>query len=158
MSKKKGPNGPFSSHFGLRAFLGSLDTSGLPGELTQIVDPGATDFAATGHNDLRDGGAIDRKRALNADARANLADGEGFPDTMTAALDDNAFIDLDAFFLVLDDADRHRDGVTAGELRNVLLKLTGSDFFNEFGVHCFILLSFVFSSGSFSVTWTADPA
>ena len=120
----------------------ALDTSGFAGELTQIGDAMAANFTVLHDFDLGDRGGIDGEGALDADARGDLADGEGLGDSSSAALDDNAFEDLVTFLLVFDDADIDLDGVAARERGKVGAKLTGGDFIHEIVVHDMYLLLF----------------
>lgn len=102
--------------------------------------------------DLGNGRRIDREGPLDADARGDLADGEGLRDATATALDDHAFEDLVTFFFVLDDADVHFDGVARGERGDIAAKLLGGDFIHEVVVHVNSSRKSGFSSSSRSVT------
>src|ERR671920_2106804 len=66
-----------------------------------------------------------REGALDADAEADLADGEGLADAPTLAADDHTLEDLDAGAVALDHADVHLDGVTRAELGDVVAQRVG---------------------------------
>src|SRR3954462_12813461 len=57
-----------------------LDLGLLPAEITQVVELGPADIAATVDLDLLDDRGVDGERALHADAAAHLADREGLLD------------------------------------------------------------------------------
>ena len=125
--------------FGL---VSRFDTSSLAGELAKIGDLVPADFALLHDFDLGDRGGVDGEGTFHADARGDFPHGEGGGDAGSAALHDNAFEDLVTLLFVLDDADIHFDGVTGGELRNIVAKLTGGDFIDEIVVHeSFLLLA-----------------
>ena len=96
-----------------------LDTGGFAAESTHVVDSGTTNLTVTGNFDLGDAWGVDREGSFHADATGHLTDDEGFADTMTATLDNDALIDLNTLFLVLDDAVVDLDGVAAGELWDI---------------------------------------
>ena len=120
--------------FGLVA---GFDTGGFARELAKIGDLVATDDTVFHHFDLGNGRGVDGEGPLNADARRDFADGEGLRDTTATAGDDNAFKNLVALFLVLDDADVHFDGVARGELRDVVAELRRGDFIREVKIHVY---------------------
>ena len=60
-------------------------------------------------------GRVQRERALDADAEADLADGEGFAHAIALAADDDTLEDLDARAGALDDLDVDLDGVAGTE-------------------------------------------
>ncbi len=93
--------------------IGALDTGGFAGELTHIMDASAANVADFDEFDLRDSRAIDWEDALDANAVGHLPNGEGFAHAMAAALNDDAFVDLDTLLFVFDDTDVDFDGVSA---------------------------------------------
>src|SRR4051794_11111809 len=94
------------------------DAGALADPAAQVVELGAPDVAAGGHLDLLDLGAVQRERALDADAEGLLADREGLAHALTLALDDDAFEDLRAAPRALDDLEVDLDavpGLVAGD-------------------------------------------
>ena len=63
---------------------------------------------------------MQRERALDADAVAELAHGVGLVQAAALAGDDVALEDLDALLAALDDADVHLDLVAGGEVGDVV--------------------------------------
>ena len=97
-----------------------LDLGLLATQFTQVVQLGATDVA-TGHDlDVVDVGRMHREGALDADAVALLAHGEGLADAATLTAHHDALEDLDALLGALDDLDVHIDGVAGAEGRDVV--------------------------------------
>ncbi|GAB3848042.1 hypothetical protein GCM10029963_30440 [Micromonospora andamanensis] len=72
-----------------------LDLGLLAAQLTQVVELGATDVTPDHDLDPVDRRAVDRVGPLDADAEAELADGEGLAQPSTLAADDDALEDLD---------------------------------------------------------------
>jgi len=58
---------------------------------------------------------VDRERALDADAEADLSHGEGLVNARSLAANDDALEDLDALAHAFDDADVDLYGVTGAE-------------------------------------------
>ena len=69
---------------------------------------------------LADDRRVDREGALDADAEADLADGEGLADAVALAADDDALEDLDALAGALDHPDVHLEGVAGREVGDVV--------------------------------------
>src|SRR5688572_5399189 len=67
-----------------------LDARGLAGEIAEVVEAGATHAATRHHFDLLDARRVQREDALDADAVAHLAHGEGGASAALGALDDHA--------------------------------------------------------------------
>src|SRR4249919_3432590 len=70
---------------------------------------------------------MDRKRALDPDAVADLANREGLPHARTLAADDHTLEHLHALLVALDDADVHLQGVARGEVGDVVTHIDGVD-------------------------------
>src|ERR1700722_20359919 len=105
-----------------------LDPRGLAAQVTEVVQLGAADLAAGDRLDLVDRRAVHRERALDANAVAHLAHGEGLTQAAALAPDHDTLEDLDAGAVALRHLDVHLEGVTRAEVRDVspdlgLLKL-----------------------------------
>ena len=61
-----------------------------------------------------------REGALDADAVALLADGEGLADSATGTAQHHTLEHLDALLVALDDLDVNLDGVTRAEGRDIV--------------------------------------
>src|SRR5262245_10032233 len=96
-----------------------LDLRGLPDAVAQVVELGPAHVAPAHPLDLGDGGRMQGKRALDADAVADLADLEGLTQAGARASDHDALEDLEAFLLPLDHPDVHLEGVAGRELGDV---------------------------------------
>src|SRR5688572_5078011 len=81
-----------------------LNLRGLPGPAAQVVELGAADIAEGHDLDLRDDRRVHGERALDADAEAHLAHGEGLAHAGALAADDRALEHLDALAVAFDDA------------------------------------------------------
>src|SRR3954452_16874658 len=88
-----------------------LDARRLAGEIAQVEEARATDAAARDHIDLLDARRVQREDALDADAVADLADGERRAVTGAGLANDHALERLRALLLAFLDEDRHLDGV-----------------------------------------------
>src|SRR6478735_8122454 len=99
-----------------------LDLRGLAAEVTEVVQLRATHVAAGHDLDLLDDRGVDREGALDADAEADLANGEGLADTVALAADGDALEDLDAGARALDDLDVDLQRVAGTEVRDVAAK------------------------------------
>ena len=89
--------------------------------------------------ELGDLGRVKRERALHADAKGNLADGEGLTRRATAHADDVTLEHLDALAVTLLDAVVHLDVVARDDRGDVLTNLLTLDGANV--VHAAILVS-----------------
>ena len=78
-----------------RALALFLDLGGLAAQIAQVVQLRAADVAAGDQLDLVQVRGVHREGALDADAEADLADGEGLADAAALAADDVAGEDLD---------------------------------------------------------------
>src|SRR5215213_7634146 len=97
-----------------------LDACGLAAQVAQVVELGAADAAAAYHLDLADDGAVNGEDALDADAEAGLAHGEGLADAVALARDADALERLEALLrLRLLDAHVHAHRVARREVRDV---------------------------------------
>src|SRR4051794_28604526 len=108
-----------------RALL--LDLRGLPAEITQVVQLRPTDIAHAVELDLADDRRVHRERALDADAEAHLADGEGLAHARALAADHDALEDLQALARALDHAHVDLDGVARVEGRHVVTQAAAVD-------------------------------
>lgn len=79
--------------------------------IAQVEELGATDVTVTDDLELGDLGRVKRERALHADAKGDLADGEGLTRRATAHADDVTLEHLDALAVTLLDAVVHLDVV-----------------------------------------------
>src|SRR5690606_15653710 len=105
---------------GLGGRLALLVGAGLlAAELAQAAELGGTGVAAGDDLDRLDRRGVHREGALDADAEADLADGERLTDAVAAAGDDDALERLDAGAGALDDLDVHLEGVAGAELGDV---------------------------------------
>src|SRR5690606_343584 len=96
-----------------------LDLRLLAAQRAQVVQLGATHVTARHDRDRLDGRRVHGERALDADAEADLADGERLADPAALAGDDDALERLDAGAVALDDLDVDLERVTGTELRDV---------------------------------------
>src|ERR1700733_13961548 len=104
------------------------DASRLAAQRAQVVELGPADTAAGDDLDLVDRGGVYREGALDADAVADLADGERLARTRPLAPDDDALEDLDPGAVALRHLDMHAQRVARPEARDIgadlgLLKL-----------------------------------
>src|SRR5947209_12923822 len=110
-----------------------LDLGGLAAQLAEVVELGAAHVAARHDLDLLHDRGVHREGALDTDAEADLADGEGLADPAALAPDDDALEDLDAGAVALDHADVDLDGVTRPERGDVRPQRVGVE--SVQGVH-----------------------
>src|SRR4051794_17119914 len=89
-----------------------LDLGGLPAQIAQVVQLGAADVAAGDQLDPVQVRGMYREGPLDADAEADLANGEGLADAAALAADDVTGEDLDPGAGALDDLHMHLDRVT----------------------------------------------
>src|SRR3954467_4369352 len=102
-----------------------LDLGGLAAQLAEVVQLGAADVTAGHDLDLLDDRGVHREGALDADAEADLADGEGLADAAALTADDDALEDLDARAVALDHADVDLHGVPGAEVGDVVAQRVG---------------------------------
>src|SRR3954454_23020056 len=102
-----------------------LDLGSLAAQLTEVVQLRPADVAAGDDLDLLDDRGVHREGALDADAEAHLAHGEGLARAAALAADHDALEDLDPGAVALDDADVHLDGVAGTELGDVVAQRIG---------------------------------
>ena len=95
----------------------------LPRTLAQVGQLGAADGTFAFDFDLVDARRMDGKNALHTFAVADAADGEGFVQAATAAADDHARENLDAFLVAFDNFGVHAHGVADVKFRGVFAKL-----------------------------------
>jgi hypothetical protein len=135
----------FDFDFGCLLF----DTGSFAGETAHIVDASPANMANLDELYASDRGAVEGECTFDADATGDFADNKRLANTMASALNDDAFVKLNALLLVFDDADKHPDGVATRERGNVFPNLAGGNFIDDIGIHL-LSTSFqlVFSSGS----------
>src|SRR4029450_5254604 len=95
------------------------DLGGLTDAIAQVVELGAAGGAPADDLDLGDGRCVERKRALDTDAIADLAHLERLADTRARAADDDALEHLNPLLGALDHADVDLERVTGGEVGDV---------------------------------------
>ena len=104
-----------------------LNLGCLAAELTQIVELRATDLTTADNGDAVDAGAVQRERALDANAIGRAANGERFANGTVAAGDDHAFEGLQTLAGALNNLHLNADGVADCELGDVGLELGALD-------------------------------
>jgi len=97
-----------------------LDLGGLADAITQVVELGPTNIAASGNFDFLDHGSVDGEGPLHANAEADLANGECLANPAPLASDDDAFEELGAMAVAFNDLYVHLQGVAGREVRNVV--------------------------------------
>jgi len=108
---------PGNSVLALFADLGSLADA-----ISQVVQLGAADVATDRPLHLGHDRRVHGERSFHTNTEAELADLERLVDAGATAGNDNAFEDLDAFFIALDDTHVHLDRVSSLEFGNVVPK------------------------------------
>ena len=104
-------------------FAARLDAGLLAGQLAQVVEPGLTHDAGRHHFDLVDERAVGREDTLDADAEADLADGERAARAGELAADHDALEHLHALLLAFHDLVVHFDRVADANRGQVLAEL-----------------------------------
>src|SRR5712691_3583056 len=89
----------------------------------KVVQLRAVDVADGGDLDLLDLRSVERERALDADTKGLLPDGERLAGTGALALDHDPLEHLDALPLALDHLEMYPDRVSRLELRDVVTQL-----------------------------------
>ena len=97
----------------------------------QVVELGATHFAAVRHLDLSDTGCVNGENALHAFAVGNFANGERRIDAVAFATDDQTGEDLNALFATFHNAAMHFDGISYVEVGDVRFQLLVFDFSDD---------------------------
>ena len=97
-----------------------LDLGGLADAVAEVVELGPAHVAAADDLDLGDDRGVDREGALDADAVADLAHGEGLAHTGALAADDDALEDLHALLVALDHPHVDLQRVAGAEVRDGL--------------------------------------
>src|SRR5262245_49421827 len=95
------------------------DLRGLTDAVAEVVELGPADVAPAHPLDLGGGGRVQRGRALDTDAVADLADLERLAQPRARAADHHALEHLDALLLPLDHANVHLEGVAGREVGDV---------------------------------------
>ena len=106
-----------------------LNTSGLAGAVTQVVELGTADIAVALHFDGSDRRGVELERTFNAFAGRDLADDEGRVETAVAAGDHDAFEGLNALAGTFNDVDVHDNRVTGAERGDRLASGDAGHFF-----------------------------
>ena len=113
---------------GLELFL---DSRGLTGQLTQVVELGTAHAAPTNDLDAGHGRRVEREDALDSDAARDLPDHEGLVDAPVLAGDADTLESLDALLGTLADEVEYPHGVAGSEVRTVLPELLLLDFLDQ---------------------------
>lgn len=131
MKQERGPEGPLPKHqFGKDLECLFLDLGSLAHLVAQVVQLGTTDLAVTHDLDLLDLGGVHGEGTLNANAEADLADGEGLAGASAAHADDVALEDLLTRAVTLGNAVVNLDVVAnldRGDVLADLLTLDGAN-------------------------------
>src|SRR5689334_18242479 len=101
------------------AHLLLLDAGRLAGEMTKVVQLGATDASAADDVNLGEHRAVHGEDALDTDAVGDLAHGERLADTTAAARDADALEGLDPLLFAFLHAHVDAERVTSAEGRNI---------------------------------------
>src|SRR5690606_8452906 len=96
------------------------DAGSLPDAVAHVVELGAADVAAADTLDLGDHRRVQRERALDPDAAAELAHGEGLADAAALAAQHVTLEHLHALTVALDHADVDAHRVARSEVGDVL--------------------------------------
>jgi hypothetical protein len=88
--------------------------------VSEIVELGSTDFAASHDLDFLNQGRMQREAALDADAVRNPPHGIGFVNARTPAFNDYSFKNLNTLALAFPDFHVNFDGVARSEFRYVV--------------------------------------
>lgn len=110
------------------ALLG--DAGSLADAIAQVVKLGATNVTVTNDLELGDLRAVKREGALDADAEADLADGEGLAAGVAVTTNNVALENLDALAITLGNAIVHLDRVAdveRGDFLDLLLLDSADD-------------------------------
>src|SRR3954471_2065775 len=106
---------------GLEALF--LDLRRFSDAITEVVELRPADVAAGDDLDLGEDRRVHREGALDADAEAHLAHGEGLAGAAALAADDRALEDLDPLTGAFDHAHVDLQAVAGSELGNVVAQL-----------------------------------
>src|SRR5437660_11731543 len=116
----QGPRGSCPSGTSAAGLLATLlDARGLAAQVPQVVELGPPHPAAGDRLDLLDRRAVHREGPLDADAIADLPDGEGPAGTAALAPDHHALENLDPRAIALSDPDMDLERVPRPETRDV---------------------------------------
>ena len=108
MKQERGPKGPLPKHqFGKDLECLFLDLGSLAHLVAQVVQLGTTDLAVTHDLDLLNLGGVHGEGTLNANAEADLADGEGLAAGVAVTTNNVALENLDALAVTLGNAIEH---------------------------------------------------
>src|SRR5579859_2830127 len=110
------------------------DPGRLAAQVAEVVQLGPADAAVRDNLDLVDRRAVHREGPLDADAVADLANGEGLAHAATGAADDDTLEDLDPRPVAFLDAHVHLQRVTRAESRDVRADLSQLEV-GDRGVH-----------------------
>ncbi len=131
MKQERGPEGPLPKHqFGKDFECLFLDLGSLAHRVAQVVQLGTTDLAVTHDLDLLDLGGVHGEGTLNANAEADLADGEGLAAGVAVTTNNVALENLDALAVTLGNAIVHLDRVAdveRGDFLDLLLLDSADD-------------------------------
>src|SRR5207342_3155333 len=103
-----------------RVLAALADLRGLAATVTQVIELGSPDRASADDLDLLNDWGVKGEGALNADAVADLANGERLADATAGSTDHHPLEDLHAGLVALNDSDVNLQGVAGTELGNVV--------------------------------------
>jgi len=111
---------------GLFAFCSRIaffDAGCLSAKVTQVIELGTSNAAAADHVDMIDHRPMQREDTLDTDAKADLADRNGFARSAVFAGDADSFKSLKPLFVTFLDADMHAKRVTRLKSGDILAQL-----------------------------------
>jgi hypothetical protein len=100
-----------------------LDTGRFAAKITQVIKFRSANSTVTDNVDVIDYRSVQRKDALDADAKADLADGDRFTRAAVFAGDHNALKNLETFLVAFLDADVNLDGIARLERGDIFPQL-----------------------------------
>jgi hypothetical protein len=105
------------------ACVAFLDAGSLAAEVAKIIQLSTADLTTTDDIDVIDDSRVQREDALNTDAEAYLADGNGLADASVLTGDADALKGLEAFLVAFLDADVDTQRIARLKRRNAVLNL-----------------------------------
>ncbi len=97
----------FSGVLALGACIAFLDTCSLAAQIAEIIELGTADLTTTNDVNVVDNRCVEREDTLDAYAKADLADRNGFAYAAMFAGDADAFERLETFLIAFLDPDVH---------------------------------------------------
>jgi len=108
-----------------------LNSGCFAAKRAQVVQLGAANFTSASHFDLLDLRRVQLYCILKADSIRDFANGERFADSAAAALDHNAFEQLNPFTRTLDNLHMHLQRVAWTKAGDIFAKQILSNLLNE---------------------------